>query len=305
MDITKKYFVRPEEVESKPGCWNTLIVHIFLREEDGTEREIGQYPRNYPSFVSKTFCPFKQGDKEYALYSTDYTATRVMELPSCKDIAGEEPESCGFCPTGYYVPGMDEEDWNDVEELAGQIGFVCGCVWGDDTSWKLQVLDLSRVSEGKFSRDDRLGYVELPDMPLKDAIRFIFAREDGFARILVGTQQCFDMNLNDPVACDNGVVCEFLRELFDARKQQVEPDLVFQFLYGMCNAHCSIASDLCQEFYEKFRVLGLVEKGYIMRRLFEWLHEEKADKMVNHYFELARMGREQDERREQRARPPA
>ena len=297
MDITKKYFVAQEDVETGKGYWNTLMVHIFMRDEDGTEREIGKYPRSYPSYAAKTFCPFKQGDKEYALYSTDYTATRVMELPSCKDIAGEKPDSVGFCPTGYYVPSMDEDDWNDAEELDGRLGFVSGCVWGDDTSWKLQVLDLSKVSDGKLSRDDRLGYVELPDMPLKDAIRFIFAREDGFARILVGIQQCFDMNLNDPVECDYKVVGEFLRALFKAREKQVEPDLVFQFLYGMCNAHCSIASELCQEFYESFRVLGLVEKAYVMRRLFEWLHENKADKMVNHYFEAARQERDRNEQR--------
>jgi hypothetical protein len=301
VDITKKYFVNFEEVESSPGCWNTLMVHVHMRNEDGTTWEIGKYPRNYPSAASSTFCPFRQGDREYALYSTDYTATRVMELPACKDVAGEEPDSVGFCPVEYYVPGMSDDDWNDGGELNGRLGFVAGCVWGDDTSWKIQVLDLSHIAEGKFYRDDRIGYVELPNMPLKDAIRLIFANEEGngFVRMQVATQKCFDINLNDQAAeefYDLEGVCKFLRDLHEAGKKQVEPNLVFQFLYGLCNAHCSIASDLCKEFYERFRVMGLIEKGYIMRTLFEWLSSEFAEKMVKHYFELDRLGREQDER---------
>jgi hypothetical protein len=39
---------------------------------------------------------------------------------------------------------------------------VAGCVWGDDTSWKVQYLDLSRARQGIVTRDDRLGYIELP-----------------------------------------------------------------------------------------------------------------------------------------------
>ena len=41
-------------------------------------------------------------------------------------------------------------------------GFVAGCVWGDDSSWKLQYLDLSRAAEGIVRREERFGYLELP-----------------------------------------------------------------------------------------------------------------------------------------------
>jgi hypothetical protein len=34
-------------------------------------------------------------------------------------------------------------------------------VWGDDTSWKIQFLDLSRLNEKVLVRDDRFGYIEL------------------------------------------------------------------------------------------------------------------------------------------------
>ena len=49
--------------------------------------------------------------------------------------------------------------------------FVAGCYWGDDTSWKIQYIDVSRIDEGIIKRDDRFGYIELPrNLSLKDTI---------------------------------------------------------------------------------------------------------------------------------------
>lgn len=156
-----KYIPVTRTIPSKPGYWDTLLVEIY---QDGNK--IGEYTRNY-SYMLNTFCPFQQNGKDYALYSTDYTATRVMELPSCKDIAGEDGCGFGFCPTGYYVPKADPEllgkDFGDGPIIGpdGQFGFVCGCIWGDDRSWKIQYLDLTKISEGILIRDDRFGYIEL------------------------------------------------------------------------------------------------------------------------------------------------
>lgn len=51
-------------------------------------------------------------------------------------------------------------------------GFVAGCVWGDDSSWKIQHLDLSKADEGIIIRSSRFGYLELPDENnLCDAIK--------------------------------------------------------------------------------------------------------------------------------------
>lgn len=61
---------------------------------------------------------------------------------------------------GTVIPGSPH--WGpDDEWPTGQFGFVWGCVWGDDSSWKVQALDLSRVTDGVFVRDARFGYVEL------------------------------------------------------------------------------------------------------------------------------------------------
>lgn len=145
------------KIETKQGCWDVLKVEIL---EDGNK--IGEYPRNYHTLY-KTFHPFEQHGKRYALYSTDYTATRVMSLPDCKDIGGEKRDNFGFCPTDYYVP----------EESKGLFGLVAGCVWGDDSSWKIQYLDLRNISKGKLVRDDRFGYIELPeDLSLAEAVDY-------------------------------------------------------------------------------------------------------------------------------------
>lgn len=175
------YYVSKETIPSRPGCWDVMKVKVHKRRwalapADPSDTVVFEYGRNYSSFYA-TFDPFRQNGRHYALISTDYTATAVVDLEAGKIIAREEPNKFGFCPTGFYVP-----DWTDVhgkpdpnelvggpmweehdEHPRGLYGFVWGCVWGDDCSWKLQYLDLSRVSEGVVTRDDRFGYVELPD----------------------------------------------------------------------------------------------------------------------------------------------
>jgi hypothetical protein len=139
--------------------WETLIVGIFSRGN-----LIGKYYRNYGSFY-RTFYPFNYKDVWYALYSCDYTSTRIMKLPDCVDIGGEDRCSFGFCPVEFYVPT------NPYTNSSEGFGFVAGCVWGDDTSWKIQFLDLRECDNGVLKRDPRFGYIELPDdCQLRDAV---------------------------------------------------------------------------------------------------------------------------------------
>jgi hypothetical protein len=49
-----------------------------------------------------------------------------------------------------------------------------GCAWGDDSSWKVQHLDLSAVRDSVIRRDDRFGYIRLaahPKLEPRDFIR--------------------------------------------------------------------------------------------------------------------------------------
>ena len=194
-----------ETVPGQGGVWAHLRVGVF-RQVAEREEQIGEYRRNYPSLLS-TFFPFRVGDQALALYSPDYTATRLMALPSCRDLGGESPADGGFCPVDFFVPtyldyttsvdgspprphrkqmpGPDLLVARDVPVryparpgyiektelhrhqplgplMYHSFGFVAGCIWGDDSSWKLQYLDLSRAAEGVLKRDDRFGYVPLP-----------------------------------------------------------------------------------------------------------------------------------------------
>src|SRR5262245_32313419 len=215
MNHSVTYFARAlGEIQYAPGGWYWTCVGVFRREVV-VETQIGEYERNYPSLF-RTFATFRADGRDLALYSPDYTATRLLDLPSCRDIGGEEPNSGGFCPVEFFVPYFVDLDYRvgDAEprrirkqmpaaqELVERtipitraaangrpvrvdcghyvavggltqhpFGFVAGCVWGDDSSWKLQYLDLSQAASGILRREERFGYVELPDgLRLENAV---------------------------------------------------------------------------------------------------------------------------------------
>lgn len=237
------------EIEYSPNAWKGLRVGVF-RIENEIEEQIGEYERNY-STLFNTFLPFQQNGKNFAFYSPDYTVTRIMELPSCKDIGGEESSAGGFCPTDYFVPTyIEQEVTRETISLRGKIderisknrlnkptdkdlieyttnhkftngntgeecktkttyrplssllyypfGFIAGCIWGDDSTWKIQYLDLSEVERGITKRDERFGYIELPDnLSLKEAINMYdygYDWEDEVANyIRINIMQTFDL----------------------------------------------------------------------------------------------------------------
>lgn len=188
------------KIESRPGCWNVNKVEVYY-----SGNKIGEYVRGYPSFTERTFFPFKIEEDWYALYSADYTATRVAKLTETEfiDWCGEEGSAVGFCPVEFYVPryckfivvskhnGKEfemtlyddyrtdegEEEYFNYPNTEGFLyekfcnyGFLSGCIWGDDRSWKLKYIDLSKIPEKELLIDERFGYFELPDLPLRECI---------------------------------------------------------------------------------------------------------------------------------------
>jgi hypothetical protein len=164
------YKIVVNRVPSRPGCWDISEISIFPAE-GLFKRRLGGYTRNYPQYGIGTWYPLSRGNKDYALYSPDYTCTRVMELPSCKDIGGEEPHAAGFCPVEYYLPEIrysekrpdkDGTVFYHEKKEPSQVAFVAGCIWGDDSSWKIQCFDISQIESGIITRDERFGYVPMP-----------------------------------------------------------------------------------------------------------------------------------------------
>ena len=220
--------------------WETLRVGVF-RSDGDVEEQVGEYDRDYPSLFN-TFFHCRYGDQDYALYSPQYTVTRIMELPSCRDIGGEEPHSMGFCPVDLYVPRYIDREYTNPkgeqsryrvnnpkpeylgarvqtfyrrdEETGKQeseetpdrpvgpvvyypFGFVAGCIWGDDSSWKIEFLDLSEIHNGVIKRDARFGYIKMPvNMSLKDAVQmgdYQYDLTDEINYITIAVERRFDL----------------------------------------------------------------------------------------------------------------
>lgn len=183
-----RFEVTRVEIPSRPGCWNKAVIHI---KDKVLNREVATYERDYPG--KPPFYPFRQNEKYYALISRHYQTTAVLDLQTGEVIA-EEPQydkekkdendrvarpvnpagaaPWGFCPVGFYVPDWwDVHDgsilpgssaWQDSYEWPnGELGFVWGCHWGDDNGWKVQAVDLRRITEGIVLRDERFGYTEI------------------------------------------------------------------------------------------------------------------------------------------------
>lgn len=182
-----RFWVNAETVASKDGGgWRTALVSVF----DG-DVQIGTYERNHAGWAEETFEPFQWNDRWFALYAPDYTATRVMSLPDCRDLGGEPAASDGFCPVEFYAPRYRERisknlktgqcfsSWGfayfsfDSDETSEgyeatfgpwvtvPTGFIAGCIWGDDSSWKLECVDLELAARGQIVRTARFGHVQL------------------------------------------------------------------------------------------------------------------------------------------------
>ena len=187
-----------ENVTNGPNQWNSTKFSIYNKD-----LLIGQYIYNYEDKTAKTFYPFIANGEWYALYSAHYTATRVMKLHDdrIEDWCGDNPSGNGFCPVEFYVPRYrlgsfanidgsevsfcvheNEEEFDthstvdsDGDKLGPveycKFGFVSGCMWGDDTCWKIRYIDLSKVADKELIITEKFGYAMQPNnMNLKQCI---------------------------------------------------------------------------------------------------------------------------------------
>ena len=221
-----------KEVQYQPETWTGLKVGVF-RTQGQSEEQVGEYERDYPDLF-RTFFPFQKEGRDFALYSPQHTVTRIMELPSCKDIGGEEPNANGFCPVDLFVPSYlvrefrrqngevgrytvhepTERDSKDTEDSKVAIprryysfGFVAGCIWGDDSSWKIQYLDLNAAERGIIKRDDRFGYIEMPHaLSLKDSINIVrnhaAGKKEKDLSVVIAIRRHFDLRTGKGIEID-------------------------------------------------------------------------------------------------------
>ena len=222
----RRFSVKATPVSDGPGVWQSADVSVF----DG-ERKVGEYHRNMAGWAESTFEPFELNGRWYALYAPDYTSTRLLSLPDCADLGGEDHHADGFCPVEFWVPrfrpvtwvSLESGDkgqsrlfeteadahseavkergsgrWRVREEYGGweclDIGFVAGCIWGDDSSWKVQAIDLSRAADGVIARSERFGYLQLPcGKTLPQSISLEFSERTGTTWATIIEQRTWDV----------------------------------------------------------------------------------------------------------------
>ncbi len=86
-----KYAIRGSRKANRPGTWDSTTVEVFRRTDaSGDLERICEYERNYA--MLQTFEPFRQGRREFALISRNYTKTAVLDLESGIVIAEEADE---------------------------------------------------------------------------------------------------------------------------------------------------------------------------------------------------------------------
>lgn len=201
----KKYKAKFLEEKKNDKGWSFSLIGVF----DGDEK-VSEYIRNYNSFYN-TFDCFKRDEQWYALYSDKYTEVSIAKLPEMEKISstkypvfGEKNEGYfnSVCPVDFYVPcykwliyknGEKEKcyfdstyktekefdkTWtsNNVWELDNDLhyekfAFMAGCIWGDDSSMKVCVVDLKDLNNVRVYKESPIHYkLHLSDMLLKDSI---------------------------------------------------------------------------------------------------------------------------------------
>lgn len=129
--------------------------------------------------------------------------------------AGQEYSGWRFCPGEFHVPdvyGILNE--NDIQDMIKNreteywsewidnfldrrtFGFEAGCVWGDDWSYKVQAIDLTKILEGKVSDDDRFGYL-VYDGDLKDLYDKNYYDDDAYQTLVLNVPVSFKFDKED------------------------------------------------------------------------------------------------------------
>lgn len=121
------------------------------------------------------FCPVE-------LYVPSYKKKRHWYDEHFKKLLTERDAKNAEYFDHYYsdriLEGGPEADAAEILETESEpfiyhdFGFVSGCVWGDDSGgWKVQMFNLLQAHEGKLSRAEVFGHMELPyGLPLRNAI---------------------------------------------------------------------------------------------------------------------------------------
>ena len=133
-----------------------------------------------------------------------------------KYTVGQDVSGWRFCPGEFHVPDVydilnendiqdmiknrETEYWNEwIDNFLNRrtFGFEAGCVWGDDWSYKVQAIDLTKIMEGKVSDDDRFGYL-VYDGDLKDLYDKNYFDDEDYQHLILSVPISFTFDKNEP-----------------------------------------------------------------------------------------------------------
>ncbi len=175
--------------KSNPGCWDVIDITIKKDEE-----VVFEVTRRYSTMAEETTKFFELDGKEIVVYSDDYQTLNFFNLTDRQPIQLDEESKkqiYGFCPVEIIIPRYKiEDEWyemdNDNGPLYHDFAMVSGCAWGDDSSWKLNIIDLKDLLSGKVRYVTNLEdlepkwlYEELPSqLKLKDCFNIDYDWEE-------------------------------------------------------------------------------------------------------------------------------
>lgn len=198
-----------EEIQTRPGAWKSNRIGIFKGEEQIGEfvRNYDSYGESTfapfkrgdrwyalysPSYQSirvmslpgctpiemvgeqSTFCPVEIYIPEYQWRLTKATPEeKLHKYPDLnhhwlkKDREEKEYDQELFnldIDENYKFVSREKETFYE------NFAFVSGCFWGDDSSWKIELYDISKAHEGIIKKVPEWGYYELPNLPLRQCV---------------------------------------------------------------------------------------------------------------------------------------
>jgi hypothetical protein len=208
-------------VDNGKGVWSTQDCEIWRiggnEKNEAVAATVGTFHYGYSGGIQNIFKPFKHKGKWYCTYATSYTCLSVAcldkdQLVHVADVPGDLAAD-GFCPAEAGVPfridceeglyaDWDLDGWDFTNPSANRMnaefcdfGFYCGCVWGDDSSYKLKFIDFRDLEQGKiYTPEEPLDYYELPqNVSLEDAVTdmWILKEDPSFVQFSATTFKTF------------------------------------------------------------------------------------------------------------------
>jgi hypothetical protein len=128
------------------------------------------------------FCPVEIYIPEYQWFLKEKKPEdQLHKYPECNWVwLRKDLEEKEYDPDLFNKNMNSDYKYVDVEKetFYEDFAFVSGCFWGDDSSWKIELYDISKAHLGIVKKVPEWGYYELPNLPLKECVKLYGFKRD-------------------------------------------------------------------------------------------------------------------------------